>query len=129
MGPSLASYVSSALYQAQPNLYLTQSDRQSAIDTGTTLIGVPHADAVAIYAQIPGAQNMSASSGYQGYYMYPCNTRVSVALQFGGLSYTISDADFSLGPFTRDPSMCTGAFFEMDLWVSHDRAWTQADND
>jgi len=91
------------------------SGREAAVDTGTTLIGVPGVDANAIYAQIPGAQNMSASSGYQGYYEYPCDTTVSVSLQFGGLSYTMSNADMNLGSFTHDKSMCTGAFFEMDL--------------
>ncbi len=92
-----------------------QTNREAAIDTGTTLIGVTTADANAIYAQIPGAQNMSASSGYQGYYEYPCGTVISASLQFGGLSYSISNADFNLGQFTRDASMCTGAFFEMNL--------------
>jgi hypothetical protein len=61
---------------------------------------------------------MDASTGYSGYYQYPCSTEVSVTLQFGGLSYSISNSDFNLGSFTRDTSMCTGAFFEMDLWVS-----------
>jgi hypothetical protein len=59
---------------------------------------------------------MSASSGYEGYYQYPCSTNVVVTLQFGGLSYRISSQDFNLGAFnTRDSTMCTGAFFEMNL--------------
>jgi hypothetical protein len=59
---------------------------------------------------------MSASSGYEGYYQYPCSTNVSVTMQFGGLSYRISAQDFNLGAFnTRDPTMCTGCFFEMNL--------------
>jgi hypothetical protein len=58
---------------------------------------------------------MSASTGYQGYYQYPCNTVVNVTLQFGGLSYAMANADMNLGQFTRDSSMCTGAFFVMDL--------------
>jgi hypothetical protein len=58
---------------------------------------------------------MSASTGYSGYYQYPCSTTVSVTLQFGGLSYSISNSDFNLGSFTRDTSMCTGAIFQMNL--------------
>ena len=87
----------------------------AAIDTGTTLISASPSDVQAIYAQIPGAVAMSQSSGFAGYYQYPCSTNAVVALQFGGLSYTMSNADFNLGSFTRDSSMCTGAFFEMDL--------------
>jgi hypothetical protein len=61
---------------------------------------------------------MSASSGYAGYYQYPCSQTVNITLQFGGLSYSISDADFNLGAFSQqDTSMCTGAFFEMNLYV------------
>jgi hypothetical protein len=69
----------------------------------------------AIYQQIQGAEEMDASTGYSGYWQYPCSTNVNVTLQYGGLAYAISNADFNLGPFTRDSSMCTGAFFEMDL--------------
>ncbi|WVQ63697.1 uncharacterized protein L199_001850 [Kwoniella botswanensis] len=91
------------------------SNPQAAIDTGTTLIGVPSQVAQAIYEQIPNSEALSASSGYDGYYQYPCDTTVNVTIQFGGLSYAISNADMNLGSFTRDSSMCTGAFFEMDL--------------
>ncbi|WWD06960.1 hypothetical protein V865_005057 [Kwoniella europaea PYCC6329] len=91
------------------------SSPQAAIDTGTTLIGVPSQVAQAIYEQIPNSEALSASSGYDGYYQYPCDTTVNVTIQFGGLSYAISNADMNLGSFTRDSSMCTGAFFEMDL--------------
>ncbi|WWC72882.1 uncharacterized protein I206_106846 [Kwoniella pini CBS 10737] len=87
----------------------------AAIDTGTTLIGVPTTVAQAIYAQIPNSAALPASSGYEGYYQYPCSTTVNVTIQFGGLSYAISNADMNLGSFTRDSSMCTGAFFAMDL--------------
>ena len=58
---------------------------------------------------------MSASSGYDGYWEYPCSSQVNVTLQYGGLAYSISNADMNLGSFTSDSSMCTGAFFEMNL--------------
>jgi hypothetical protein len=67
---------------------------------------------------------MSASTGYSGYYQYPGSTTVSASLQFGGLSYSISNADFNLGSFTRDTSMCTGAFPDRpvcDLLLLHAR--------
>ncbi|KAI9636922.1 aspartic peptidase domain-containing protein [Dioszegia hungarica] len=97
---------------------------QAAIDTGTTLIGVPSTVIKSIYAQIPSSSAMSASSGYEGYYQYPCSTNVSVTMQFGGLSYRISAQDFNLGAFnTRDPTMCTGCFFEMNLSSASPAQW------
>lgn len=93
------------------------SNPSCAIDTGTTLIGVPSQTAYNIYSQIQGAEALPASSGYEGYYQYPCGAEVSVSLQFGGMSYSISNADMNLGSFTRDTSMCTGAFFAMDMYV------------
>ncbi|KAK4689362.1 hypothetical protein P7C73_g734, partial [Tremellales sp. Uapishka_1] len=99
------------------------ADPQAAIDTGTTLIGVPSTAAAAIYAQISGAEAMSQASGFEGYYQYPCSTTVNVAFQFGGLSYTMSNADMNLGPFTNDNTMCTGAFFEMDLGSQSPISW------
>ncbi|WVR08878.1 hypothetical protein IAU60_005937 [Kwoniella sp. DSM 27419] len=96
---------------------------QAAIDTGTTLIGVPSSVASAIYSQISGSQALSQQSGYQGYYEYPCSTNVNVNIQFGGLSYTISNADMNLGSFTRDTSMCTGAFFAMDMSAQSPIQW------
>lgn len=58
---------------------------------------------------------MDPSTGYDGYWQYPCSTVVDATLQFGGMTYSISNDDFKLGSFTNDASMCTGAFFEMDL--------------
>lgn len=66
---------------------------------------------------------MSAESGYDGYWQYPCSTVVNATLQYGGLAYGISNADFNLGPFTQDNSMCTGAFFEMDLSSQSPISW------
>lgn len=91
-----------------------QSSPSAAIDTGTTLIGVPSSVIRSVYGNIPGSQSLAAY-GYNGYYQYPCSTNVNIALQFGGLSYSISNQDFNLGPYTQDTSMCTGAFFQMDL--------------
>lgn len=90
------------------------SQPSTAIDTGTTLIAAPPTAVQAIYNAIPGAVAMS-SSQYEGLYQFPCNNIPNITLQYGGLSYAISSADLSLGSFTDDSSMCTGAFFEMDI--------------
>jgi hypothetical protein len=55
--------------------------RTAILDTGTTLIIAPPADAAAIHAQIPGAQ-----SDGQGGFIIPCTTSTQLAFQFGGKS-------------------------------------------
>jgi hypothetical protein len=87
---------------------------QAAIDTGTTLIGVPSSTASAIYAQISGSKPLPLP-GYEGYYEYPCSTVITSSIQFGSLSYSIQNGDFNLGQFTNDNTFCTGAFFAQDL--------------
>jgi len=88
-----------------------------AIDTGTTLIGAPPAVVQAAYAQITGASQGPAQSGVSGYWQYPCSAKPTVALTFGGISYTISPADFNIGQVSGQRvslsnSMCLGALFE-----------------
>lgn len=87
-----------------------------AIDTGTTLIGVPTDMAAAIYAQIPGSSKVPSSvMGQGGYYQYPCDTNVDVKLKFGGVEYGISNTDMNFGTFTDDGKTCIGAFFGQDV--------------
>ncbi|KAF8340668.1 aspartic peptidase domain-containing protein [Cantharellus anzutake] len=57
------------------------SERTAIMDTGTTLIIAPAADAAAIHAVIPGAQK--ADQLGQGLFTLPCTTNVSVALTLG----------------------------------------------
>ena len=45
----------------------TGSSAESAIDTGTTLIGGPSNDVAAIYAAIPGSSPSTKSSGFYAF--------------------------------------------------------------
>lgn len=94
----------------------------AAIDTGTTLVAVPSSTASALYAQISGSRPLNLQ-GYEGYYEYPCSTDVSVALIFNGVSYSISNGDFNLGPFTSSSQYCTGAFYGQDLGSQSPISW------
>ncbi|KAJ7066591.1 aspartic peptidase A1 [Mycena amicta] len=85
------------------------TDSYAAIDTGTTLIGGPEEEIANIYAQIPDSQ--VGTGDYEGYYLYPCNTDVTVALSFGGSSWTIASADFELQEVSR--GTCVGSFFTL----------------
>lgn len=67
--------------------------RTAILDTGTTLIVAPTADAAAVHAAIPGSQ-----SDGQGGFTIPCTTTASVALTFGGQSFAIETQDLLFAP-------------------------------
>ena len=74
------------------------SGRTAILDTGTTLIIAPAADAAAVHKLIPGAQ-----SDGQGGFTIPCTTTASVALTFGGQSFAINAQDMLFAPVnTKD---------------------------
>lgn len=75
--------------------------RTAILDTGTTLIVAPPADAAAVHKLIQGA----ASDG-QGGFTVPCTTNASVALSFGGTSFAIDPRDIAFQPV--DPADPTG---------------------
>lgn len=92
------------------------SSNMVAIDTGTTLIGGSASAIAAIFAAIPGSSPMGG--GFKQYYQYPCSTKIDFQITFGGFTIKITDADFNLGRFSADSSMCTGAAFitEFPSW-------------
>lgn len=71
--------------------------RTAILDTGTTLIIAPAADAAAVHQLIPGA----ASDG-QGGFTVPCTTTASVALTFGQTSFAIDPRDIAFAPVVPD---------------------------
>lgn len=75
--------------------------RTAILDTGTTLIVAPDADAAAVHQAIPGAQ-----SDGQGGFTVPCTLNTSVALTFGGNSFAIDPRDIAFAPV--DPNDPTG---------------------
>ncbi|KAG7451049.1 acid protease [Guyanagaster necrorhizus] len=77
---------------------------QAAIlDTGTTLLIVPAADAETIHSNIDGA-----TSDGQGGFLVPCTTNASIALTFGGTAFAIDPRDLAFAPLDiNDPTgMC-----------------------
>jgi len=67
--------------------------RTVIMDTGTTLLIVPPADAAAIHTLIPGAQ-----SDGQGGFTIPCTGNATVALTFAGISFSIDPRDIAVQP-------------------------------
>nr|VWO95028.1 Aspartyl proteinase [Ganoderma boninense] len=89
----------------------TGSAAASAIDTGTTLIGAPSEAVSAIFGAIDGAEPLSGQ--LQGFWAFPCNTQLNIALAFGGKAWSISDDDMNLGRVQGN--LCLGGIFDLNL--------------
>ncbi|EGG12385.1 aspartic peptidase A1 [Melampsora larici-populina 98AG31] len=85
----------------------------ATIDTGTSIIAVPQADARTIYASIPGS---TAKSG--GQYSFPCAANPMLSMNFGGRAFNINPQDMSIG---RDrQGNCVGGIVGTDrqgVWL------------
>jgi hypothetical protein len=75
--------------------------RTAILDTGTTLMVVPQADATAIHALITGAQDAG-----NGQFVVPCDLTDSVALTFGGGAFAIDPRDIAVQPVSQDGKTC-----------------------
>lgn len=71
--------------------------RTAILDTGTSLIIAPPADATALHAQIPGAK-----SDGQGGFTIPCTTDAQVAFTMGGQSFSIDPRDLLFVPVNQN---------------------------
>lgn len=97
------------------------STTTAAIDTGTTLIAGPPATVKNIFAAINGSRQMTGN--YANYYEYPCNTTINMSMTFGGFEIKIGNADFNLGQYSSDKSMCTGAIFSQSFGGNSPVQW------
>ena len=101
------------------------SNNMVAVDTGTTLIGGPESIIESIYAAIDGSERMTGA--YQNYYQYPCSTTIDFRITFGGYTIRIGDADFNLGRYSADETMCTGAVYVQGLSSGSPVQWIVGD--
>jgi len=101
------------------------SNNMVAVDTGTTLIGGPESIIESIYAAIPGSERMTGA--YANYYQYPCTSTIDLRITFGSYEIAIGDADFNLGRYSSDDSMCTGAVYIQGLSSSSPVQWIVGD--
>jgi len=67
---------------------LVQSDFQTIIDSGTTIMYGPPTMIRDFYASIPGSKVFDAR---QGFYSFPCYPPPSVSFSWGGRKWVISD--------------------------------------
>jgi len=95
--------------------------RSAILDTGTTLVIAPPADATAIHQAIPGAK----FDQQLGIFTVPCNTNVRVALTFGNTAFSIDPRDLAFGQIARGSQDCmsgisAGEFGEATQWLVGD---------
>jgi cathepsin D len=62
--------------------------KSATIDTGTTYILIPPADAASLFALVPG----SSKSGEN--YIIPCNSTATLEFEFSGIKYAIEPDDY-----------------------------------
>ncbi|QRV75503.1 aspartyl protease [Ceratobasidium sp. AG-Ba] len=71
--------------------------RTAILDTGTSLIIAPPADALALHQQIPGAK-----SDGQGGFTIPCTTAAQVSFKMGNQDFTIDPRDLLFVPVNQN---------------------------
>ncbi|KAL0954620.1 hypothetical protein HGRIS_003578 [Hohenbuehelia grisea] len=75
--------------------------RTAILDTGTTLIIAPPADARSLHQAIPGARQFDQDS-----FTVPCNTTAKIGLTFGGREFTIDPRDLVFAPLNSASGDC-----------------------
>lgn len=95
--------------------------RTTILDTGTTLMIIPSADAAAIHQSIPGAQ-----SDGQGGFIVPCNTNASVALTYDGQLFAIDPRDLAVQSLDPEGSNCASGIASGDV-SSNQTEWLVGD--
>lgn len=95
-------------------------DFYGIIDTGTTVVVAPPADAKAFWASVDG----SAPYG-GGYYTFPCDSVPDVSFSFGGgQKWEMSKDNINLGSTSAGSGRCVGSIVGMDVGIS---AWIIGD--
>ncbi|GAA5935111.1 uncharacterized protein JCM15063_003152 [Sporobolomyces koalae] len=86
------------------------------IDTGTSVIVAPTADAAAFWAQVP---NSGSYGG--GYYTYDCASPPSVSFSFGSSfaeQWAVSGSSWNLGKVSSGSTRCVGAVVGADIGIN-----------
>lgn len=78
---------------------------------GSNVVAPPEAVA-AIYANIPGAEELpSGSESYSSAWIVPCNSTIDMRFTIGGHEYPIQTSDVVFGQLPSRPGMCMGSIF------------------
>ncbi|GAA5830968.1 hypothetical protein JCM3766R1_006192 [Sporobolomyces carnicolor] len=86
------------------------------IDTGTSVIVAPTADAAAFWAKVPNSGVYGS-----GYYTYDCASPPDVSFSFGSSfaeQWAVSGSSWNLGKVSAGSSRCVGAVIGADIGIS-----------
>ncbi|GAA5873045.1 hypothetical protein JCM16303_006924 [Sporobolomyces ruberrimus] len=86
------------------------------VDTGTSVIVAPTADAAAFWAKVPNSGVYGS-----GYYTYDCASPPSVSFSFGSTfaeQWGVSGSSWNLGKVSAGSSRCVGAIVGADIGIS-----------
>ncbi|KAJ5502201.1 hypothetical protein N7463_005075 [Penicillium fimorum] len=67
------------------------SGKSATIDTGTTYLLIPPADAKALFSLVPDASQQPSNKNN---YLIPCNSTATIEFEFSGVKYNISPKDY-----------------------------------
>jgi cathepsin D len=94
--------------------------KSAIIDTGTSYILMPLADAQTLHAQIPQSTNAGGSPNF----MVPCNSVATVQFTFSGVTYSVLPKDY-IGKADSAGEMCASNIigqqaYSADQWILGD---------
>ncbi|ORY29022.1 aspartic peptidase domain-containing protein [Naematelia encephala] len=99
----------------------TAQTRQAILDTGTSLMIAPSADAIAFHAQIQGAQ-----ASANGMFTIPCTSEAAITMTFGDTAFQIDARDLIFQPVSNDlqgdciSSLSSGTVVDDVTWLLGD---------
>ncbi|EIN03856.1 aspartic protease [Punctularia strigosozonata HHB-11173 SS5] len=101
-----------------------ESDFDTIIDSGTTIMYGPPSAVKAVYAAVSGSAVYDSS---EGYYSYPCDSPPTISFNWGGKDWEISSENLSLGETETGSGKCVGALAGQDLGLGDD-VWLLGDS-
>ncbi|KAK9238178.1 aspartic peptidase domain-containing protein [Lipomyces kononenkoae] len=81
------------------------SNKLALIDTGTTLILMPYADALQVHKDLVGSNGIVRTDGTN--FVIACNTTTELAFGFGGIQWTINPDDYIGSTYDSDGNCLT----------------------
>lgn len=95
-------------------------DFYAIIDTGTTVVVAPPAEAEEFWSKVPGSEPYAG-----GYYTFPCDSIPDVSFAFGGKKWEMDADTLNLGSTASGSHRCVGSVVGMDVGVN---AWIMGDS-
>ncbi|KAL7275974.1 hypothetical protein RUND412_001043 [Rhizina undulata] len=98
---------------------LNLSGRSAVIDTGTSLLLIPPADALSLHALIPGAETNGET------FAIPCNTTANVEFTFNDVAYAVPPVDYVGSAIDSAGELCSSLItgreiLGADVWLLGD---------